>query len=107
MYAAMLHVNFPPANHDEVVRFLGKEMLPVIRDNDGFIDFQVMDAGMPGELVMIDTWQRREDSERASARPAAIDVHERYTALQIRVSAAARYEVVVASRPYSTVARGG
>jgi quinol monooxygenase YgiN len=98
MYAAILYLSFPPANHTEVVRFLGEEMLPVIRDNDGFVDFQVMDAGEPGELVMIDTWRRREDSEAAGAKPAAVSVHERYAALGITVSTARRYEVVVASR---------
>ena len=97
MYAAILHLSFPPENHTDVVRFLGAEMLPVIRDNDGFLDFRVMDAGVPGELVMIDTWRRREDSEAAGAKPAAVTVHERYNALRITVSAAQRYEVVVAS----------
>ena len=67
------------------------------RDNEGFIGFQVMDAGVPGELVMIDTWRRREDSERASARPAATGVHERYRALEIAVTSVTRYEVVVSS----------
>jgi len=55
-----------------------------------------MDAGVPGELVMIDTWRRREDSDAAGARPAAVRVHERYNALGITVSTARRYEVVVA-----------
>ena len=95
MYAAILHLSFPPENHAEVVRFLGEEMLPVIRDNDGFIDFRVMDAGVPGELVMVDTWYQREDSEAASSKPAAVSVHERYNALGITVSAARRYSVVV------------
>jgi hypothetical protein len=45
---------------------------------------------------MIDTWRRREDSEAAGARPSAVRVHERYTALGITVSTARRYEVVVA-----------
>jgi quinol monooxygenase YgiN len=98
MYAAILYLSFPPGNHAEVVRFLGEEMLPVIRDNEGFVDFRVMDAGVPGELVMIDSWRRREDSEAAGARPTAVSVHERYTALGITVSSAKRYEVVVASR---------
>ena len=56
-----------------------------------------MDAGVPGELVMIDTWRRREDSERASARPAATGVHERYRALEIAVTSVTPYEVVVSS----------
>ena len=98
MYAAILSLSFPPENHADVVRFLGGEMLPVMRANAGFIDFQVMDAGVPGELVMIDTWRRREDSEAAGGQPEAVQVHERYTALQITVSAARRYTVVVADR---------
>jgi len=49
-----------------VVRFLGEEMLPVIRANPGFLDFQVLDAGAPGELVMIDTWERAEDAVAAA-----------------------------------------
>ena len=73
MYAAILHLSFPPENHTDVVRFLGAEMLPVIRDNDGFLDFRVMDAGVPGELVMIDIWRRREDSEAAGAKPGGGD----------------------------------
>jgi quinol monooxygenase YgiN len=96
VYAAILYLSFPPENHAEVVRFLGDEMLPVIRGNDGFVDFRVMDAGVPGELVMIDTWRRREDSDAAGAKPAAVRVHERYNALGITVSTARRYEVVVA-----------
>jgi hypothetical protein len=36
MYAAILHVSFPPTRHADVVRFLDEEMLPVIRANDGF-----------------------------------------------------------------------
>lgn len=95
MYAAIPHLSFPPQNHAGVVRFLGEEMLPVIRDNDGFVDLRVMDAGAPGELVMIDTWRRREDSEAAAARDNAVAVHERYNALRITVSAAKRYVVVV------------
>lgn len=97
MYAAVLHLSFPSGRRDEVVQFLEEEMLPVIRDNEGFIGFQVMDAGVPGELVAMDTWRRREDSETASARPAAIGVHERYRALEITVTSATRYQVVVAS----------
>jgi hypothetical protein len=36
MYAAILHVSFPPTRHADVVRFLDEEMLPVIRASDGF-----------------------------------------------------------------------
>jgi hypothetical protein len=72
-------------------------MVPVIRDNAGFIDFRVLDAGVPGELVMIDTWHRQEDSRAAAQHPAAVAVHERYQALQITVEAANRYSVVAAS----------
>jgi quinol monooxygenase YgiN len=97
MYAAILYLRFPPENHADVIRFLGEEMLPVVRDNDGFIGFQVMDSGAPGELVMIDTWRRREDSEAAAAREDAVTVHERYNALRITVSAAKRYDIVVDS----------
>jgi quinol monooxygenase YgiN len=95
MYAAILHVSFPPTSHADVVRFLGDEMLPVIRANDGFLDFRVLDPGTPGELVMIDTWRHREDSTAAAARPDAAAVHARYTELGITVTAASRYAVVV------------
>jgi hypothetical protein len=47
---------------------------------------------------MIDTWQRREDSEAAAARDNAVAVHERYNALRITVTAAKRYDLVVDSR---------
>ena len=96
MYAAILHLTFPPENHAAVVEFLRDEMLPVIRDNAGFRDFRVLDAGVAGELVMIDTWDRREDSEAAGTHPSAVHVHQRYAALGIEVSSARRYEVVVA-----------
>jgi len=95
MYSAILHVAFPPERHHDVVRFLRDEMLPVIRANDGFIDFRVLDGGSPGELVMIDTWVRPEDSAAAAQQPAAVAVHERYSALGLRVTSAARYSVVV------------
>lgn len=83
MYAAILRV-----------RFLAEEMLPVIRDNPGFRGFQVLDEGTPGELVMIDTWERREDSMAALQRPEAAAVHARYTALGLTVAAATRCTVV-------------
>jgi hypothetical protein len=95
MYAAILHLSFPPDRHAEVVRFLRDEMLPVIRDNAGFVDFRVLDAGSPGELIMIDTWLRREDSAAAGQSPAAVAVHQRYTALELAVTSAARCSVVV------------
>jgi quinol monooxygenase YgiN len=99
MYAAILHLTFPPQNHDAVVDFLHSEMGPVIRDNSGFLDFRVLDAGEHGELVMIDTWDSRAASEEAAARPGAVEVHERYQALGIKVSAAKRYEVVAVVSP--------
>jgi len=97
MYAAILHLAFPPDRHDEVIRFLADEMLPVIRDSPGFVDFRVLDAGNPGELVMMDSWVRREDSLTAGQRPNAIAVHRRYADLGITVSSATRYTVVVAT----------
>jgi len=97
MYAAILHLTFPPERHDEVVRFLRDEMTPVIRDNPGFVDFRVLDDGTPGQLVMIDTWQRREDSAAAIQRPEAVAAHDRYTELEIAVTVATRYTVVACS----------
>jgi len=96
MYAAILHLAFPPHRHDEVIRFLADEMLPVIRGNPGFVDFRVLDAGSPGELVMMDSWVRREDSVAAGQRPNAVAVHGRYAELAITVSSATRYTVVIA-----------
>jgi quinol monooxygenase YgiN len=101
MYAAILHVSFPPTRHADVVRFLDEEMLPIIRANDGFVDFRVLDPGTPGELVMIDTWRRREDSAAAAQRPEAVAVHGRYADLGITVTAASRYAVVVGGRKES------
>jgi quinol monooxygenase YgiN len=94
MYAAILHVAFPPDRQAEVVRYLAEEMLPVIRANPGFLDFRVLDAGTPGELVLIDTWERREDSARAAQRPEAMAVHARYADLGLSVTSAGRYAVV-------------
>ena len=97
MYAAILHMTFPPERHDDVVRFLRDEMLPVIRDNAGFIDFRVLDPNSPGELVMIDTWESREDSVQAIQRPAAVAVHSRYADLELEVASATRYAVVAST----------
>ncbi len=97
MYAAILHMTFPPERHDDVVRFLRDEMLPVIRDNAGFIDFRVLDPNSPGELVTIDTWERREDSVRAIQRPDAVAVHSRYADLGLEVASATRYTVVAST----------
>jgi quinol monooxygenase YgiN len=94
MYAAILHLTFPPENHVAVIEFLRSEMGPVIRNNQGFLDFRVLDSGNRGELVMIDTWESQADSQVAAARPAAVEVHERYAALEIAVAAASRHEVV-------------
>jgi quinol monooxygenase YgiN len=94
MYAAFLHLTFPPERHAEVSAFLVDEMGAVIRDNDGFVDFRVLDAGRPGELVIMDTWSQRDDSAAALRKPAAQAVHDRYTALGITVVQAARYELV-------------
>jgi quinol monooxygenase YgiN len=100
MYAAILYLTFPPENHTSVIAYLSNEMGPVIRDNPGFLDFRVLDRGTAGDLVMIDTWESQEDSAAAAARPGAVEVHERYTALGIEVSSAARYEVAaVVARP--------
>ncbi len=96
VYSAILHLRFPPENHAAVIEYLRTEMGPVIRDNPGFLDFRVLDAGVHGELVMIDTWQRPEDSRAAAERPGAIAVHERYVALGLSVASSARHEVVVA-----------
>src|SRR6478609_5348233 len=93
MYAAILHLTFAPERHAEVAAFLVDEMGAVIRDNDGFVDFRVLDGGRPGELVIMDTWQGRDDSSAALQKPAAQAVHERYTALGITVAQAARYEL--------------
>jgi hypothetical protein len=94
VYAAILHLTFPPDRHAEVRTFLVDEMGAVIRDNSGFVDFRVLDPGRPGELVIMDTWQRREDSAVAIDKPGAQAVHARYTALGIAVASADRYEVV-------------
>jgi quinol monooxygenase YgiN len=97
MYAAILHLTFPPDRHDEVAEFLTEEMLPVIRVNDGFIDFRVLDAGSRGELVIMDTWRSREDSAAASQTEEAAKVHARYVALEIVVASATRYAVIAGS----------
>jgi quinol monooxygenase YgiN len=94
MYAAILQMRFPPENHDAVLRFLRNEMLPIIRDNPGFQDFRVLDSGVPGTLVMIDTWDRLEDNVAAGQRPEASAVHARYAALGLEVASATRYTVV-------------
>jgi quinol monooxygenase YgiN len=99
VYAAILHLSCPPERHADVVRFLADEMLPVIRANEGFVDLRVLDSGTPGELVMIDTWRRREDSAAAGQRPEALAVHARYTELGISVTTAGRYTVVVHGGP--------
>jgi hypothetical protein len=69
-------------------------MLPVIRANAGFLDFRVLDPGTPGELVMIDTWDSREDSAAAGQRPESVAVHARYADLGLSVTSASRYTVV-------------
>ena len=97
MHAAILHITFPPERHDDVVRFLRDEMLPVIRDNAGFVDFRVLDPNSPGELVMIDTWERREDSVRAIQRPAAVAVHRRYADLGLVLASASPCTVVAST----------
>src|SRR5215510_12456371 len=97
VYAAILRLAFPAHRHEEVLRFLRDEMLPVIRDNPGFVDCRVLDAGVPGELVMIDTWRRREDSVTAGQKPAAVAVHSRYDDLGISVMAATRYAVAAST----------
>ena len=97
MYAAILHLSFPPARHDEVARFLVEEMVPVIRDNAGFIDLRVLDAHSAGELVMIDTWLSEDDSRRAAQTPAAVAVHDRFAELQLSVTSATRYAVIATS----------
>jgi len=97
MYAAILQLSFPPERHDEVVRFLCEEMMAVIRDNDGFVDFRVLDAGAAGELVIIDTWNRREDAVAAMRRSSAQAVHERYAEMNITVVSAKRYSVLATS----------
>src|SRR5262245_13000031 len=98
MYAAILHLTFPPDRHAEVRAFLVEEMGAVIRANDGFVDFHVLDPGRPGELVIMDTWQRREDSAAAIEQPAAQAVHARYAELGIAVASAGRYEVVIGGK---------
>jgi quinol monooxygenase YgiN len=98
MYAAILHLAFPAELHAEVSAFLVDEMGAVIRDNEGFVDFRVLDGGRPGELVIMDTWRHRDDSVAALRKPEAQAVHERYTALAIEVVRADRYEVRTVSR---------
>ena len=95
MYAAILRVTFPEPRRTDVVEFLRAEMLPVIRGNAGFIDFRVLDSGSPGELIMIDTWEREEDSAEAAKHPAATRVHARYAELGIEVASATRHTVIV------------
>ncbi|WP_203911831.1 antibiotic biosynthesis monooxygenase family protein [Rhizocola hellebori] len=97
MYAAILHLTFPPTKHEEVAKFLSEEMLSVIRVNEGFIDFRVLDAGTPGELVIMDTWRSREDSAAAIQGEEAVDVHARYVALEIVVASATRYSVIAST----------
>lgn len=94
MYAAILHLTFPPERHAEVAAFLVDEMGGVIRGNDGFVDFRVLDGGRPGELVIMDTWRHREDSAAALQKPEAQAVHQRYMALGIAVARSERYEVL-------------
>jgi quinol monooxygenase YgiN len=94
MYAAILQMRFPPENHEAVLRLLRDEMLPVIRANPGFRDFQVLDDGTPGALVMIDIWDSREDSMAAGQKPEAIAVHARFAPLGLEVASATRYTVV-------------
>jgi hypothetical protein len=97
MYAAILHLAFPAELHAEVSAFLVEEMGSVIRDNDGFVDFRVLDGGRRGELIIMDTWRHRDDSAAASQKPEAQAVHQRYTALGIEVVRADRYEVQTVS----------
>jgi quinol monooxygenase YgiN len=93
MYAAILYLTFPADRHEDVVAFLVDEMAAVIRDNEGFVDFRVLDPGRPGELVMIDTWVRQEDSANALQKPEAQAVHARYQDLGIAVARGDRYEL--------------
>jgi quinol monooxygenase YgiN len=97
MYAAILHLTFPPDRHDEVAKFLSDEMLPAIRANEGFLDFRVLDAGTRGELVIMDTWRSREDSASAGQGEEAASVHARYAALEIAVASATRYSVIAST----------
>jgi quinol monooxygenase YgiN len=95
MHAAILRVTFPEARRADVVEFLRAEMLPVVQGNTGFVDFRVLDSGSPGEMVMIDTWERQEDSAEAARQPAARGVHARYAELGIEVASATRHTVIV------------
>ena len=88
-------MRFSDKHREAVVRFLRDELVPVIRDNPGFHGFQVLDADTPGELVMLDTWDSREDSVAAGQRPDAVVVHARFAVLGLEVMAATRYAVVV------------
>src|SRR6266699_2120282 len=97
MYAAMLCITFPESRRTEVVEFLRAEMLPVIKDNAGLIDFRVLDSSSPGELIMNDTWERQEHSAEAASHPAAAAVHARYAELGIDVASASRHTVIVGS----------
>ena len=94
MYAAILRMRFPEENREAVVRFLRDELVPVIRDNPGFRGFQVLDDGTPGELLMVDSWERREDSVAAGQKPEAVAIHACFGPLGLEVAAATRYRVV-------------
>jgi hypothetical protein len=88
-------MSIPESRRPDVVEFLRTEMLPVIKDNAGFIDFRVLDAGSPGELIMIDTRERREDSAQAATHPAAAAVHARYAELGMAVASTTRHTVII------------
>jgi quinol monooxygenase YgiN len=94
MYAAILQMRFPPENHEAVLRLLRDELLPIIRENPGFRDFRVLDDGTPGTLVMIDTWDSREDSVAAGQKPDAIAIHAQFAPLGLEAASATRYTVV-------------
>ncbi len=97
MYAALLHLTFAPERHDEVASFLRDEMMAVIRENKGFQDFRVLDAGTPGQLLIMDTWDSQEDAVAAIQLPSAQAVHARYGDLGIAVASSARYTVLATS----------
>lgn len=66
-YIRLALYRFQPGTVDEVIRRGEKELLPMFREQDGFVAYEVVRTGQDTGFA-INTWSAREQAEAASAR---------------------------------------
>jgi heme-degrading monooxygenase HmoA len=68
MFARLTTIEVDPKNAREISRVYHSEVVPVVRDQKGLVDVQLLEpADNSGEFISITTWKSKEDADAYEA----------------------------------------